>query len=88
MINTVAQKVNYVKSQTQTRHHVCHWPGCNKSVPPAMWGCKPHWFKLPRRLRNKIWATYRIGQEIDCSPSDRYLAAYREVEEWINGVCK
>jgi len=34
--------------------HTCHWPGCNKEVPPAMWGCKTHWFSLPKRLRDRI----------------------------------
>jgi len=25
-------------------------------VPPKMWGCKKHWFKLPKSLRDKIWS--------------------------------
>ena len=48
----------YVKSQPQTREHTCHWPGCKKQVPPAMWGCKKHWFMLPKHLRDRIWAAY------------------------------
>ena len=48
-----------------------------------MWGCKQHWFKLPQRLRNKVWAAYRPGQEIDLSPSEEYLAVADEVEAWI-----
>lgn len=63
--------------------HTCHWPGCPVEVPPKMWGCKPHWFKLPRALRNKIWATYRPGQETDRKISQEYIAAAREVREWI-----
>lgn len=80
---TIGQKADYVKSQGQTRKHHCHWPGCDKQVPPAMWGCKAHWFKLPRGLRNKIWATYQPGQEVDGTPSERYLKVAREVQEWI-----
>lgn len=63
--------------------HTCHWPGCNKPVPPAMWGCTGHWFALPKRLRDKIWAAYRRGQEITKSPSPEYMAAALEVQEWI-----
>ncbi len=63
--------------------HTCHWPGCLRAVPPAMWGCKPHWFKLPLRLRNRIWATYRAGQEIDKRPSEDYMDAAVAVQEWI-----
>jgi hypothetical protein len=76
-------KVRYVKAQGQTRRHGCHWPGCTKQVPPAMWGCKTHWFALPKDLRDLIWATYRIGQEATGSPSAGYREAASAVQEWI-----
>lgn len=76
-------KADYVKTQGQTRPHTCHWPGCNKQVPPAMWGCKQHWFKIPQGLRNRIWATYKPGQEITMTPSDAYINVVRQVEQWI-----
>lgn len=79
----MTDKVAYVKSQPQSRRHTCHWPGCDKQVPPAMWGCKPHWFKLPRALRNRIWATYEPGQERTLTPSREYLEAARAVQDWI-----
>lgn len=63
--------------------HRCHWPDCGKEVPPAMWGCKGHWFTLPKYLRDRIWATYRRGQEITRTPSGDYLQAAHEVQEWI-----
>ena len=63
--------------------HTCHWPGCENEVPPAMWGCRTHWFKLPKRLRDRIWATYRPGQEITKTPSAEYLAVAHEVQDWI-----
>lgn len=62
--------------------HICHFPTCRTSVPPAMWGCKKHWFKLPKRLRDKVWATYRPGQEITKDPSPAYLKVADEVQEW------
>jgi hypothetical protein len=65
--------------------HTCHWTGCTREVPPSMWGCKPHWFKLPKVLRDAIWAAYRPGQEIDKKPSDRYIATAALVQNWIAG---
>lgn len=79
-----AEKAAYVKRQRQTRAHTCHWPGCEKYVPPAMWGCKQHWFALPKHLRDKIWATYRPGQENDLAPSAAYIDAAFEAQTWIN----
>lgn len=76
-------KAEYVKQQTQDRNHTCHWPGCGKQVPPAMWGCKAHWFKLPRHIRNRIWAAYSPGQEIRMDPSAEYLEAAQEAQDWI-----
>jgi hypothetical protein len=78
-----SDKIEYVKSQKQTRSHTCHWPGCTKQVPPAMWGCSTHWFKLPVALRNKVWAAYVPGQEVNLTPSDKYLEVAREVDIWI-----
>jgi len=76
-------KARYVQQQGQTRDHGCHWPGCREQVPPAMWGCKKHWFMLPKYLRDKVWAAYAPGQEIDFTPSAEYLAVAEEVHQWI-----
>lgn len=80
---STASKAAYVRRQGQTRDHHCHWPGCEKQVPPAMWGCKTHWFRLPRNLRNDIWASYRPGQEVDGTPSAQYLDAATRAQAWI-----
>lgn len=63
--------------------HACHWPGCARVVPPRMWGCRDHWFALPKALRDRIWATYVPGQEITKTPSADYLAAAQDVQDWI-----
>jgi len=62
--------------------HTCHWPGCTQEVPPKLWGCRPHWFKLPKHLRDLIWATYRPGQETDWNVSQAYLDAANKVQQW------
>ena len=79
-------KADYVRNQPQTREHECHWPGCPKQVPPAMWGCRAHWYSLPLEIRNKIWAVYRPGQEVDIHLSKTYVAAAREAQKWIAGL--
>jgi hypothetical protein len=76
-------KAAYVVRQRQTRSHHCHWPGCTKQVPPAMWGCREHWYALPKDLRDRIWRAYRPGQEIDQRPSREYVQVARDVQAWI-----
>jgi hypothetical protein len=76
-------KADYVRAQPQTRAHECHWPGCGKQVPPAMWGCKTHWFRLPAALRARIWKTYQPGQEQTMDVSAEYLEAADAVQAWI-----
>jgi hypothetical protein len=81
--STVGAKVRHVQRATQTRGRGCHWPGCAAQVPPAMWGCKSHWFALPKALRDKVWRAYRPGQENDMRPSREYLDVADEVQAWI-----
>jgi hypothetical protein len=63
--------------------HTCHWTGCTRRVPPALWGCKIHWFTLPKILRDEVWATYVPGQEIRKDPSPEYLAVMMKINDWI-----
>lgn len=48
-----------------------------------MWGCKPHWFQLPKFLRDAIWLWYVPGQEITKKPSLAYLEVARLTQLWI-----
>lgn len=80
---SVGQKAEYVKAQPQTRKHHCHWPECGAQVPPAMWGCRKHWYMLPIVLRNRIWHCYSPGQEKNLTPSREYVAAARQVQDAI-----
>lgn len=63
--------------------HKCHWPQCNKAVPPKMWGCKDHWFALPKFLRDMIWDEYKPGQEITKTPSPAYIVVADLTQLWI-----
>ncbi|WP_337175400.1 hypothetical protein [Paludisphaera sp.] len=60
----------------------CCWPGCGAVVPASMWGCKAHWFRLPKSIRDRIWAAYRRGQEEDGSFSPRYAEAFKAAREF------
>ncbi len=62
-------KADYVRAQPHTLGHTCHWPGCTREAPPAMWGCSQHWYRLPAALRTKICRAYRPSQEITEDPS-------------------
>lgn len=86
--NDIGAKVQHVKAAGQTRNHRCHWPGCERQVPPAMWGCRAHWYALPKALRDRIWRTYRPGQEVDGRPSADYLDAARAIQAWIAAETK
>jgi len=83
MTGDISAKVEHVKRASQTRYHECHWPGCTRQVPPAMWGCRDHWYALPAELRQRIWRAYRPGQESDMRPSEAYLEAARAAQAWI-----
>lgn len=85
---TIRAKVQHVKAAKQIVQHHCHWPGCKRQVPPAMWGCKTHWFSLPKHLRDQVWRTYRVGQELDKRPSAEYVAVACEIQKWIRDSTK
>jgi hypothetical protein len=63
--------------------HLCHWPECKTEVPAGLWGCKTHWFQLPKYLRSEIWRTYVPGQEITKTPSAEYIEVAKKVQDWI-----
>lgn len=68
---------------TTAETHRCHWPGCPAEIPASLWGCRRHWFALPKAIRREIWRHYRKGQEITKDPSPQYIAAARAAREWI-----
>jgi hypothetical protein len=80
-------KVDYVRlNRKPAGSHTCHWPGCTTLVAPAVWGCRPHWYKLPQQIRDRIWKAFKPGQEISKTPSAEYLAAANEAQVWIAGL--
>ena len=43
-----------------------------------MFACRRHWFMVPKPIRYRIWATYRVGQCDDMNPSAAYCRAARD----------
>ena len=74
MTDTIVRKV--------ATKHTCHWPGCKKPVPPRLWGCKRHWFRLPKSIRDEIWNQYQPGQELRKDPSLEYLQAVHAAHQY------
>lgn len=70
-----------MEPKKKVKHH-CHWPSCEKTVAPRLWGCKTHWYTLPKPIRDAIWATYVPGQEIRKDPSEQYIKVAQMAQEW------
>jgi hypothetical protein len=47
-----------------------------------MWGCKTHWFTLPKEIRDAIWQGYRTQGKL----SPEWIAANDRAIEWIRGI--
>jgi hypothetical protein len=66
--------------KTERGEHHCHAVGCEMPVPPEMLMCHQHWYMVPKRHRNAVWAAYREGQCDDMRPSAAwFIAAERAI---------
>jgi hypothetical protein len=41
--------------------HECPVRACPARVAPDKLMCRPHWYQVPRPLRDAVWATWRSG---------------------------
>lgn len=58
--------------------HTCPGPDCTKQVPDAMLMCSGHWYRVPRELRNAVWAAWSEGAG---KGSEAHARACREAIE-------
>lgn len=56
----------------------CPGNGCGKAIGAEMVACKSCWFKVPKPLRDRIWALYRREQG-----SDEHRAAVFEAVQLL-----
>lgn len=45
-------------SPADNRHN-CPASQCEARVGPDMLMCRPHWFMVPKAIRDDVWAAYR-----------------------------
>ena len=63
----------------------CAWPGCGVTVKRGQLCCAPHWYRVPKRLRDAIWLHYVPRQTaLTCSPE--YRDALHEVLDYARQV--
>jgi hypothetical protein len=65
--------------------HLCHARGCKTAVPPVMFMCRLHWYMIPKKDRDLVWALYQPGQEITKTPTMEYLV---HADHCIDAVAK
>ncbi len=39
----------------------CPVPGCGDLIDPSRLMCRRHWYRVPKHLRDQVWATWRSG---------------------------
>lgn len=66
--------------------HTCHATGCKVPVPPKMFLCHRHWFRLPKPMRDEIWLVYVPGQEQRKDPTPRYLEVARRCISYLERI--
>ena len=59
------------------RKHTCHAIGCGRDCAPKLLMCARHWAMVPKHLQQRVYDTYRAGQEIDKHPSREWVFAAR-----------
>lgn len=59
----------------RSAEHLCHARGCTRKVPPERLTCRDHWFLIPKKIRDAVWAAYREGQCDDMEPSKEWMLA-------------
>jgi hypothetical protein len=57
--------------------HRCPWPGCERRVGFELWGCAPHWYRIPKPLRDELWRAWRAGT------MDEHARASANIDRWI-----
>jgi len=60
--------------QTEPAAHLCPVGGCQQDVRADRLMCRPHWYQVPKPLRDTVWATWRSGE---AARSPEHAAAIR-----------
>ena len=61
--------------------HECPAKGCTKAVSDSMLMCRPHWYMVPKPLRNDVWGAWANGTGAGSAEhSEAILAAVDAVD--------
>jgi hypothetical protein len=44
-----------------THAYRCPIPRCDDLIDPSRLMCRRHWYRVPKQLRDQVWATWRSG---------------------------
>lgn len=55
--------------------HTCHARGCDIPVMPERLLCYAHWLRVPLKIQQAVWRSYRPGQCDDKRPSKEWFLA-------------
>ena len=44
--------------------NACPHPGCDRPKDSDKFACKPHWFSLPKEIRDDIWRGFRYDRAL------------------------
>ena len=61
--------------------HECPRDGCTRQVPPHMLMCRADWYRVPKPLRDAVWAAWRNGAG---AGSPEHTAAITAAIEAVN----
>jgi hypothetical protein len=45
------------------RNSRCPILGCGQQIDPSRLMCRSDWYRVPKDVRDQVWATWRSGQE-------------------------
>ncbi len=73
--------------------HKCPKDGCGIDMPTHLLACRPHWYSIPRPVRDEInyaWKQFQKAERDDLGvlrlAQKRYVAARKAAIECLNGV--
>lgn len=63
---------------------LCRYPQCGKGPSQAGAFCRPHWFKLPPGLRDRLWrAAQGLNLQFGGRPSAAWINVAEEADRWL-----
>lgn len=72
-------------------YHVhCAAEGCSKRLNAGQLFCKDHYFSLPKALKDRLWATWRVAMNArrGTTPHSEQLAANRHYQSAFQDCCE